>query len=258
MDATVIERYRKLRKKYPRLPANQAAIWARTEAPEDAVPGLTWDRNATNYTPRGIGHVDGFDVVIAMDYDQFAEPDGSFTDSWSEDVVPNPDWGPGAYNMLRYYSPLNSWREEWKYNRAHLSRHEAYIVALQHAREDAERDKQVEAYVITVTVSVEDVELAEESVGGFKIGPNSTSAEDRDYLISSALEILDEALANAKATAKSIGPKLAGLVVEDPRTCKFCGAEIERPVGVSEWRETGTGYDVCPDAPLPLESHEPA
>ena len=107
---------------------------------------------------------EGFTVVLAVA--ELRDPDvshlGEFTDTWSPGVVVN---GEPASGKLRYFLPADPISEHRRYLTATgCSRSVAHSTAVAHARRAMDAAREPDYYTATVTVYLNLVELAEESI----------------------------------------------------------------------------------------------
>jgi hypothetical protein len=200
MNATMIETVRKLRKSYV-YPLGSALAAARYEI---AAPRFAFLDDMDAYPSPDdkpiTGTVNGMTVTVKLfnDYESnIGEDDvtGTFTDSYEPGCIKSVSYGQNA-NGFEWYKPANcriddGWR--WYHDNYGMSRQVAreYVAALirDDMRDDAER-----YYVgIEVTLSVAGHDIGSASLWGIDNAGDANKA--RSYLIDTAADLIDEALA---------------------------------------------------------------
>lgn len=115
--------------------------------------------------------VEGFDIVVSCEVDEFDSSRGNFTDGAYDDTIVNPDWFPGA-DVYKYWSPESGETVESMtkaFSRYHgMSKSVAHAFTLKVLREECRRD--VESHwLVKVVASRNGVRLAIVYLGGCDI-----------------------------------------------------------------------------------------
>lgn len=151
---------------------------------------------------------EGFSIHVEVSEDYDSEPDGMFTDTWSETASDTWAYAPerrherGAY---RYYEREDGGlRDDYRYLRdvSKMGRAEAYETALRYDRETVLDALHYLAACVTVWVSREGVELARASLGGMEYRDYDESM--REYVRDEAHMLYLDAVLAAKDTLAAL------------------------------------------------------
>jgi hypothetical protein len=180
--------FRNYRREHPYTSASVALTVAKRQTTDP-----TWAADLIGSGDRYTGTLPGgYDVVITMEYDD--DTDTSWLGEWTDDptgAVPNPDpdSGRGSY---KYFRPENI--EPWEgYWRQGMSRAAARARVRQAMTEDA-REALEPAYVVTVRVSREGIELGSDRLGGCRGYESALWAADDHDMVGNALHEARETL----------------------------------------------------------------
>lgn len=164
--------------------------------------GLEWG-TSRDYTPVGTGTIDGFEVSVRVlpQYDYDASDYGTFTDTWSPEAIPT---GKRNSREFAWFVPAMETTEErrrYLNGAAGMSRHTAWLTALEYARHDMRLAREPEAYCVRVTVSRQGVELGSAALYGYDVDPDTPSGHTfallQDWAVSDS-GVIEEALEEAR------------------------------------------------------------
>ncbi len=184
-----VTKYREYRRQG--VTATLAAVWARTPELSEQFPGVTWGGGW--YTGGDYTLPNGWLVTIELEGDDDNEPDGKFTDRWEEGAIQHPEWRPGAWNMTRWYLPLNAVTDHrLALRRLGYARHEAWVLGVRYAREECLRNVETSRHYIRVTVSdAEGSFLGMASLGAIDAEDDTNG---REYLQDLTRGLIEEAM----------------------------------------------------------------
>lgn len=158
-----------------------------------------------------VGHIeiDGFDLTVKWEYDEWYQGDYDLTDTWRKGAVQNPLWRPEQYGRDRHYRwivlPM-SWEDHYEgLHKMGYSRGQAAEMAREYVNQDVKRIISEEPYYnVSVTASRAGIELGCASMGGTDLGEDYRQAREWMETLPDEYGLLDEAVAVAKDNLKKL------------------------------------------------------
>lgn len=202
------DEYKRNRAKYPTMGAGTALAWARSAVKRaEAQSGWDWAYSGETATREE----DGFTLTLSVRLDEYPDSShvGSFTDNWEPGAIvitPENRYAPAAFRCdYRYFVPGISYREHCEsLSKSGWARHAADCEARRYGREDMRRAFNYCAYIVSVEVEREGIELGQSSIGGCEFDDSACGTDNQseaetiadDYgLVSEALTEAREAIA---------------------------------------------------------------
>src|SRR5262245_41860559 len=203
VEARAAEHAAKLQRYAEARAEGYAASTAWHYASQPPAPALDWTEDASGLVANV--QAGGFTVRLRSREDADASywQRGTFTDSWSPDVVPLPE--PRERGTYRYWRPDEgmSYREHRSgLRKLGKSKHEAHVLASRYVAADfAAACRGVESVYVVATAYAAGVELGSASIGGCELDTSSRapSVERQLDAIVSDYGLVDEAVREATA-----------------------------------------------------------
>jgi hypothetical protein len=212
MAKTVAEEYRRIRRKYYWLSANQAILWARGNVKPTE---LDWTIDYGRHVATGKTTRDGFDIVVTVDDDVYPTRHVEETDANTGIRNPNFRWEGDEYDSRRHQRYLSLESDSTvpdlaeEYHRRGDARNVAWERARVSLQEEAEGylSNESNEFIMTATVYLGGAELGTDSLGGCDVDPIEDLEKQFDNIV---LEnsIIEEAMDQAVKELKELDAKI--------------------------------------------------